>query len=811
MLQDVRHAFRSLAQRPAPAVLTVIVFALAIGANATVFSVFNSYFLRPLPFPDDGLVMIYESLPKIGVEDTGTTLRAYLALRTQARGLEEAAIFTQTERMLPGGPAPERISVTRASPSLLSVLGVAPVLGRGFTEDEVVPGNERVILLSHRLWTTRFGARADIVGEDVRLDDELFRVVGVMAEGFGFPDNDAAAWVPFAYTFAESGDVRALDESGASEGIGRLRTGSTVQGLNSELDAVARSTAERFPDLEGFVDAAGYTIRAEPLRDYLIGDLRQRLLVLQGLVLAVLLIACANVANLQLAQVTARRKELAVRAALGAGTRRLARLLVLESVLLALAGACAGLVLAFGGVELVRVLGLEQAHEGFELALDARVVVVTLCAALAAALLSALLPLLSLRRDDLARAVQESGRANTGGMATRRWRSALVVVQLALGVTLLAGAGLLTKAFYDLLTQGPGFEPAGVWSAGVTFPPGPRYADDAPRARFFERVLTELRSLPGVTTAGFSTMLPFVSSDWGATIVVDGHRPLDAGMAKAAQLHSIDHGYFAALGIPVVRGRNFAADETERVAIVDERFARAYWPDGNALGQRLRNPTEAGSDWYTIVGVVPPVKHNSFTGDEYEHTVYWHYAQRLPPEHTGMFVLRTALPVESLTPAAEAAIARVDATVVLDNVVPMEARVRDALGPQRAPMVLTLVFAAIAVALAVVGVYGVLAWAVVRRVGEIGVRMALGARGADVLWMVMKQGAHMIAAGLVLGMAGALALGRVLSSQIPEVAAADPLVLAGAALTLTVAALAASWLPARRAARIDPLEALRQD
>jgi predicted permease len=306
-------------------------------------------------------------------------------------------------------------------------------------------------------------------------------------------------------------------------------------------------------------------------------------------------------------------------------------------------------------------------------------------------------------------------------------------------------------------------------------------------------------------------MLPFVGSDYGATVVVDGHERLDGGVVQAAQLHSIDDRYFTTLGVPVVRGRNFAARETERVAIVDERFARAYWPDGSALGQRLRNSAEPGSDWYTVVGVVPPVKHNSFTGDEYGQTVYWHYAQRPPPEHTGMFVLRTALPVESLTAAAQAAIARVDPLVALTDARPMDARVWDALGPQRAPMVLTLVFAAIAVALAVIGVYGVLAWFVARRVGEIGVRMALGARGVDVLRMVMTQGARVIVAGAALGTAGALALGRVLASQIPEVAAFDPLVLAGAALALTAAALTASWLPARRAAHVDPLQALRQD
>ncbi|HEY3519082.1 MAG TPA: ADOP family duplicated permease, partial [Gammaproteobacteria bacterium] len=743
----------------------------------------------------------------MGLDDGGTAVESFLEWR-KAPVLEAGAIFTTSERTLQGGQPAGRISVTRSTPSLWAVLGVAPAIGAAFTEDHAVPGNERVILLSHRLWSTRFSARTDVVGQDVQLDDGFFRIIGVMPEGFGFPDRGSDAWVPFAYRF-EGAPVDDDGYESYTQGIGRVRPGATIPGLEAELNALARGkVARERADPDAFLEATGFTMRAVPLRDYVVGDVKQRLLVLQGLVLAVLLIACANVANLQLARLTERRKELAVRAALGAGMRRLARLLVFESVLLALAGACGGLLLAYGGIELVRVLGLERAEDGFELALDADVLIVTVGAALLAALISALVPLAELAREDYARVVQESGRANTGGVATQRWRGALVVVQIAAGVALLAGAGLLTKTFYELERQGPGFQPVGVWSAGVELP-NARYDDDAVRTRFFEQALAELRSLPGVAAAGFATMLPFTSTDYGALVDVEGHKLLDGNIANVAQLHSIDEGYFAALGIPVLLGRDFAAREAEHVAIVDESFAGAYWPDGSALGRRLR---VAGlGDWYTIVGVVPRVKHDTFTGDEYEATVYWHYLQRPAPPLTGMFVLRTVLPTASLTSAAQAAIARVDPTVALKDVVPMESRVSNALGPQRTPMVLTLVFAAIAVMLAVIGVYGVLASAVARRVGEIGVRMALGARAADVLRMIMRQGALMIGAGLVLGTVGALALGRVLAAQIPEVDAFDSLVLVGAALVLAAAASLASWLPARRAARIDPLRALRQD
>lgn len=807
ILQDIRQTLRSFAKRPSSAILTVVVFALAIGANTTVFSVLDGFLLRPLPYPDAGrLVMVYDSLPKLGVEDGGTSIPGYLDLRTGAPALESAAIFSEASRTLQLEDAPEQVTVTRASPSLLTVLAVAPTLGRGFTEDEAVPGNDHVILLSHRLWNTRFGARADVIGEDVRVDGEQFRVIGVMPERFGFPNRNVDAWVPFAYTPEQaSGNQRF---QGFALSVGRLRPDATLAGLNAELAAIAQRTVSGSPELAQFAEATGYTVRGRPLRDYVVGDLRQRLLLLQGLVLVVLLVAGANIANLQLSRLAARQKELAVRAALGAGTGRLASLIGMESILLALAGACAGLVFAYGGVELVRALGLERASDGFEFKVDAYALIITLVAAIATALLSASSSLFVLRRENLARIVQTSGRANADGVSTQRWRAGLVIAQLTVGLALLTVAGLLTKTFYELQREGPGFDTAGVWSAAIVLPET-RYGNDAAREQLLRLALTELRSLPGVTSAGFTTALPFSDSNEGATLIVDGYEPVTGSVPPAAQLRSIDSGYFAALGIPVVNGRNFAASEPERVAIVDESFARAYWRDTDAIGQRLRNGDDAPDAWYRVIGVVPHVKQESFVQDEFEHTVYWLYTQR--PAAAGMFVLRSELPTESLTRAARAAIARLDPTLALYDIAPMDVRVSHALGEQRASMVLTLVFAALAVVLAVIGVYGLLAWSVARRTGEIGVRMALGARAVDVLRMTMQQGARMIAVGLLLGSMVALALGRLLSSVIPEVGTVDLSVLAGAAVVLTLVAAVASWFPARRAARVDPMEALRRD
>jgi predicted permease len=804
MSRDVRQALRSLAKRPSSAVLTIVVFALAIGANATVFSVFNGFLLRPLPFPDDDrLVMIADSLPKLGVEDGGVSIPGYLDWRERATALENVAIFAPTTRALRGDRLPEQLELTRASPSLFAVLAVAPALGRGFADADAAPGAAPVTVLSHRLWVTHFGARADVIGQDVQLDDELVRVVGVMPEGFGFPNRDVDAWVPFAYTAAQAADEQRF--RGFARAVGRLRRDATLAGLSSELAAIARANVERLPQIAQFAEVSGYTVRARSLREYSVGDLGERLLVLQGLVLAVLLIACANVANLELSRLIGRRKELAVRAAMGAGVRRLARLVVLESVVLALAGAVAGMGLAHAGLRLVRVLGLERASEGFEFRLDATVIVVTLAAALLSALVAALVPVLALRGEDLARAVQESGRSSGGASSTRRWRDGLVVVQVAMSVALLVGAGLLARGFFELERRGPGFEPTDVWSAAVALPTA-RYADDAAQARFVELALAELAALPGEPAVGFTTALPFSGHNDGATIVIDGYEPAPSGPPPASQLRSIDAGYFRALSIPVVMGRNFAAVETERVAIVDATFARAYWPNEVALGQRVRAGTDGADEWYTVVGVVTHVKHERFGPEEMEPTLYWHYAQR--PASAGGFVARTRS--EGFSTSARAAVARLDPGVALYDIVPMDARVLRALGPERASMVLTLAFSVIALALAVIGVYGVVASAVARRVGEIGVRMALGARRADVVRAVVMGSARAIAAGVAVGTIAALALGRALAARVPEVEALDAAVLAGAALTLAVAALVASWVPARRAARVDPIEALRR-
>lgn len=804
MWQDLGFAVRALAKRPLYSTLTVIVFALAIGANTTVFSVFNGFFLRPLPYPeDDRLVVVYNTYPKAGLEFAGTSIPDYLDRREQAPSLQDLGIFTFTQRTLGLEGAPEQISVQRVSPSMFSTLGVAPLLGRTFDEDEATVGRDRVVVLSHALWNTRFGARADVIGMDLRLDGEPFTVVGIMPEGFSFPPR-TQAWVPFAFTPEQMSDTQRGQEFSGS--IGRLRPGATLEGLNSELDLIVQRNVERLGQGAAFIEVTGFTGRARLLREFTVGELRPMLLVLQASVLAVLLIACANVANLQLARMAARRKELSIRTVLGARRGRLAGLVLAESLLLSGFGAVLGVVLAAGGLQLVRALGLDRADQGFEFALDGRVLGFTAGAALLAALVAALLPIMALWRERLAATLQDAGRIGGGGRSALGLRNALVVLQIAMSVALLVGAGLLTRSFVQLQQAGPGFDVDSALTARIALPAN-RYDSNEARTAFYARALEELAALPGVTRAALTNVLPFSGVNSQGTVAIDGYTAPEGIAPPHAQLRSVSEDYFPAMGMRVVQGRNFTAREPERVVIVDQNMARRYWPAGNALGQRVQRGGDPDDHWYTVIGVAPVVKEGSLTDDPVKETIYWHYLQR--PDPLGMFVLRTALPPEQLTRAAGEAILAIDPDLPLFDVRPLHSRVIESLGPQRAPMVLALVFAGVAFTLAAVGIYGVLTWAVTQRVGEIGVRMALGARAVDIVRMVLQQGGRLTLIGLAAGILAALGLAHALASQVHGISPRDPWVFGLVTLGLSAAALLASWLPARRAARIDPMVALR--
>jgi predicted permease len=806
-LQDLRYALRAFRTRPLHAGVTVLVLAIAIGANTTVFSLINGLFLRPLPYPDgDRLVMVHSAYEKLGLTDAGTSIPDYLDRRAQAQSLTELGIYRVAGRALAGEGPTQEVAVALASPSLFGVLGIAPQLGRAFTEQEATPGNDNVAVISHDLWVQRFGGRADIVGKEVRLNGQTLQIVGVMPAGFAFPTRSVQLWVPYAFTPQQASDAGRGIESSTS--IGRLKPGATIAQLNSELGVIAHRVADRLPKIQEAITVAGFTGKAQPWRQAEVGDLSQLLFVLQATVLAVLLIACANLANLQIARLTSRRRELTLRTTLGATRAKLLRLVLTEAIVLSTVGAGVGLLVAYGGLTLVRALGLDRTGQGYTFGFDLRVLGFTAGIAMVAALGAGLLPALGVIRTSTAGIAHDSGRRAAGSRAARAMRGTLVVVQIAASVTLLVGAGLLTRTFYELRSAGAGFVAEGVWTARVALPPN-RYADGAAISRYFDRALPELMALPGVSAIGFTSELPFGGGNSQTSTVIDGYQPTDGVAPPHAQERIVNEGFFPSLGIRVLRGRNFSATEPERVAIVDENLAHKYWPDGNALGQRLRRMLDPEDQWYTIVGVVPAVKHGTLADDPRKETVYWHYLQR--PARNVAFTVRTTLAPDQLTRAASAAALHIDPDVPLFGVTPLNVLLQQSIGPQRAAMILTLLFAATAFTLAVIGIYGVLTWAVAQRVAEIGVRVALGARTTDVVRMVLTQGGRLIALGLVIGGAAAVALGRVLATQIQTVSALDPLVFAVAIGGLGAAALIASWLPARHAASIDPMQALRSE
>lgn len=801
---DLRYAARSALKRPGYSLITIVVLTIAIGANSVIFSLLNAYVLRPLPYPDsDRLVSIANVYTRLGLDSAYVSIPDYLDRRDQAPSLDSIAVYNVGRRLLNDDGRSEQLLVTRASPSLFDVLETGPAVGRLFSDSEAVPGQDRVAVLSNRFWKDRYGGRADLVGTDIRLDGEPFRVVGVMPEGFGFPNDNVDAWVPFAFTPAQASDAERGMEYSLS--IGRLADHATIAGLDAEMDAIVRSNVEENRERDQ-IESVGFTGRAQSLQSAVTGDISVLLYLLQGLVLAVLLIACANIANLQLARIASRRQELSIRLALGASKGRLARLVLSESFVLSLAGAALGLALSYPAVAVIQQFVPMRAGPGAKVGIDGSVLAFTMAATALATLVTGFFPLAAIRRDDLSRAVRDAARAGVG-RAANRFRGALVVFQIAASVALLFSAGLLTKSFFNLAAADPGFDRSNVWEAGIVLPRD-RYQDGQSVVGFYHQTLEALAALPGVSEAGFTSNLPFVGLNSEASYEIDGYVPVSDAAPPHAQQRSISEGFLPSLGVPILQGRNFIQNETEPVAIVDDLFVRRYFPDGNVLGRRIRLSVPQDSEWSTIVGVVPVVQHEALGTAPTKETIYWHYAQR--PFAGGQIVLRTSLPPDQLTPVVAATVAKVDAEVLVAGAMSMDALVLRSIGQESAAMSLTIGFAFGALALAVLGIYGVMTWSVTQRAGEIGVRMALGAQRSDVMGMVLRQSGRLVALGLAFGIGLAAALAAVLSSQVYEVSAADPGVFVSTIGSILLVAFAASWLPARRAARVDPMKALRE-
>jgi len=818
MLDDLRAAWLSLRSAPGFVGAVVLTLALGIGANTAIFSVVNGMLLQPLPYPDgERLVQVYNVYPKSGLDYAGTSIPDYLDRREQAPALTDLALYHGASFNLAEAGTPVRLRGLRTTPSLFTTLGISAAMGRAFTDDEATIGADRVVVLSHNLWRHRFAAAPDIVGRDLRLNGEPYRVVGVMPAGFAFPNRETELWVPFAFTPEQMSDEERGNEY--SESLGRLSPGATIEELNAQLDVIVQRNAERFATMDDpraqrgaeFFRNGGFLGRAHSLREQWLGGLGAVLVLLQAVVAFVLLIACANVANLMLTRVLSRQGELSLRTALGAAYGRIARQLLLEALLLSLAGAVAGIGLAFLGLQLLGLLGLDQSQLSEQIRVDGAVLLFTLGMAVATALLFGLLPVMTLRGARPYEALKEGGRSLGGGKRARYIRNTLVVAQVALAVTLLTGAGLLIRSFAEVNNQDTGFAIESRLTARIALPES-RYPQPEEQARFFERALDEMRTIPGVRQASYVSNLPFGDSYWTSSYQIEGRDVPTGEPSPHGYGRLVDEEYFSTMEIPVLRGRIFTPADIrgrERVVVVDELLARKYFPDGDAVGSRICRQCDGDPEWWTIIGVVGTVKVDDLADEVTKESYYFSYRQLTYNE--GFFVVDSELPTGSLIEPLQAAVLRVDPEQPLYDMKTLDDRIRISMDGRQTPMVLLTLFAGLAIVLSAIGIYGVLAFGVEQRTPEFGVRIALGARRSDIMGMVLGQTARIALAGLAIGLVASLLLNRFLQAQLYGVEGGDPLNLVVVSLALVLIALLAGWFPARRAARVQALEALRYE
>ena len=815
LLQDLRYSLRGLLARPMFLTVAVLTLGLGIGANTAIFSVMHSLLLRPLPYADgERLVEVFNRYPNMNLDYASNSIPDYLDRREQAPSIEDMALYTSVSFGLSqSSSTPERLHAVMATPSLFSTLGVQAAFGQVFTDAHAEPGADQVAVLSWDLWRNRFNADRTLVGRDIRLNGQPYRVLGIMPEGFGFPSRKVQMWVPFAFTAEQRSDRARGSEY--SQSIARLKPGATVEGLVAELQVIVDRNVERLTAqgddasarIGAFLRAGGFQGGARSLREQQVGEAKSALLLLQSAAGLVLLIACANLANLMLIRLHGRRKELVLRSALGARRTRIAWQLLAEALVLALLGALFGLSVASACLEILPSLFGPLPTVGHDIAIDAKVMAFAALLSLATALAATALPLWGVLRSDLGHGLKEGGRPGMAGRSAALSRQALVVVQMALATTLLIGAGLMLRSFATLMEASPGFQPSGQLSASVDLD-APRHAEPERRRRLIDESLRRLRAIPGVEHAAFTSNLPFSSSNSSGSYRVVGRERTAGEASPHALQRQIAGDYFQALQIPLLAGRYLEpgdSAQSERVVVIDEFLANKYFNGGDAVGQYVQRGPEPAR----IVGVVGTIKHEQLAATVSKETLYWPVSQVTPSY--GSFVLASHLPAEQLIPSVREALRSVDPELPVHDIRRMDERIAQSLDLQRAPMLLLGAFAAVSMLLAALGIYGVLAYAVSQRTGELGVRMAIGASAREVLGMVMGQGARLTVLGLGIGLIGAGLFGYAARSQLFGVSAGDPLTYVLVCGFLAAVALAACYLPARRAARTDPMVALRYE
>jgi len=802
MWQDLRYGARKLRKSPGFTLVAVMTLALGIGANTAIFSVVNAVLLRPLPFDEPAqLVRVFGTNARRSSFSRPHSYPNFSDLRGQSETFETMAAYSSESAALSGDEAPEQISGVIASGDIFRVLRAKPLLGRLLGAEDEQPGRPRVVVISHGLWQRRFGADPGVVGRVIKLDGREREVVGVTPADFSFEFVTGATdyWVPI--NPADS----LYQQRGAIflEAIGRMKPGVTVEQASADMGVVASRLEQQYQESN-----AGIGVRLAAAQEELVGDVRPTLLLLLGAVGLVLLIACANVANLLLARSAGRHREIAVRRALGAWRGRIVRQLLTESLLLAIAGGVLGLLFALWGVKLLSAFVPENVPRFGETSIDLRVLGFTLAASLLTGLLFGIAPALQSSRFDLNEALKEGGRGGTDGRGRTRVRALLIVAEVALSLVLLISAGLLIKSFVKLRNTDPGFDPSSTLTASLSLAPV-RYDTDEKIADFYRRLVERVRTLPGVLTVGAVNPLPLGDNDYAFAFAVIGQPPPPPGQRQSASARFVSPDYFKAQGVPVRAGRVFTEADKEgapNVMVVNEAFARRHLAGLDPLGQRLRlgiNSIEA-----EVVGVVGDIRGTRLsTAPEPE---YYLPAAAINFNDLTL-VVRTATDPASLAPALRQVVTEMDKDLPLYDVRTMESLVARSVARQRFSMTLVGVFAVLAMLLSAVGIFSVMSFLVAQRTHEIGIRMALGAQARDILSMVIRHGVGLTLVGVAVGLAASLALTRLMSGLLYEVSATDPFVYGGITALLAAVALLACYVPARRATKVDPLVALRYE
>ncbi|HMJ90660.1 MAG TPA: ABC transporter permease [Candidatus Acidoferrum sp.] len=804
-MNDLKFAFRQLLKNPGFTAMAVLTLALGIGANTSMFTMLNALLLRSLPYPDaDRLVRAYRTSPQS--QAWPHSAADFLDQREQNNVFDHMAAFSWWNFNFaePGEPA-ERIRGMRATSDFFSVLGVQPALGRGFTAEEDQPGRAEVVVLSHTFWLRRFAADTNMPGRTLRLDGKTVTVVGVMPKSFeermqwGVVD----IWMPLAFT----AEQRTSRGDHSLHAIARLKSGVSLSRAQAAMTALAARLAKAFPETN-----AQSGLRLVSLRDSAADDAGRRIIWLTfGLAIFVLLIACANLANLQLVRTVARSRELAVRAALGAGRARLVRQLLTESLLLALFGGALGVLLAVWMNEFLARRIIINDEAGLALTLDAKVLgFAVICSVLVGAIFG-ILPAWFASRADVNVGLKESVRGGTAGRAQHRLRNALIVGEVALALMLLTGAGLFIGGLQRFTHLDPGWRVDGLLTARLALTASKYDSSQAQRA-FTEQLEQRLAALPGVQRTALSSMLPI----WGLgsrDFVVEGRPASPAGQQPLTYEDAVTPGFFDTFGIRLRQGRFFTAGDTTNrpgVVIINEAMARRFWPNESPLGKRIGSGDTKNPDWQEIVGVVSDTRFPAnLVGPDTRFQSYRPLAQ--DPRRWLVIELRTEGSAESLTPALRRTIAEIDPDLPVFEIQTVRQRVDQTLANGALISVLLGAFAVLGLVLAAVGIYGVISYSVAQRTGEIGIRMALGAQRSDVLRLVLQHGLRLSLLGVLIGFIGALAVVRLLTTAVPEMPSRDPITFAALSLTLIAVALMACWLPARRATQVDPMEALRHE